>query len=67
MHNQVMLEKSLILRGRCTYLFHQVLSLLGNPAGVMGRVHADGLKQLILVISMEWRLSNEHLVQQDPK
>lgn len=33
----------------------------------MGRVHADRLKQLVLVVSVERRLTNEHLIQQDSK
>lgn len=47
--------------------FQQVLDLLVDPAGIMGSVHADRLKQLILVISMERRLPNQHLIQQDSK
>ena len=63
-----MLERGPMLRvGGGAHLLHEVLGLLGDPAGVMGRVHADGLKQLILVIAMERRLANQHLVQQDPK
>ena len=39
--------------GYSTNLLHQVLGLLGDPAGEVGCVHPDGLKQLILIITME--------------
>lgn len=45
----------------------QVLGLLVDPARIMGRVHADGLKQLVLVVPVERRLTDQHLVQQDSK
>lgn len=47
--------------------FQQVLGLLVDPARIMGRVHADGLKQLVLIVSVERRLTNQHLIQQDSK
>lgn len=47
--------------------FQQVLGLLVDPAGVMGRVHTDGLKELVFIVAMERRLANQHLVQQDSK
>lgn len=33
----------------------------------MGRVHADGLEELVLIVSVERRLTNQHLIQQDSK
>lgn len=45
----------------------QVLGLLADPARIVGSVHADGLKQLILIISVERRLTNQHFIQQHPE
>lgn len=50
-----------------THLLHDVLGLLGDPAGIVWRVHPDGLKEFILIITMEGRLTNEHLIEEDPK
>lgn len=47
--------------------FQQILGLLVDPTRIMGRVHADGLKQLVLIVSVERRLTNQHLIQQDSK
>lgn len=47
--------------------FQQVLGLLVDPARIMGRVHADGLKQLVLIVSVERWLTDQHLIQQDSK
>lgn len=49
------------------HLLQQVLSFLGDPARVVRHVHPDGLKQLILVITLERRLANQHLIHQYPK
>lgn len=46
---------------------HQVLGFLGDPARVVGRVCTDRLKQLVLIITMEGGLANQHLVQQHSK
>lgn len=43
---------------------NQVLGLLVDPARVMGSIHADGLEQLILIISVERWLTNQHFIQQ---
>lgn len=48
-------------------LLHDVLGLLGDPARIVWRVHPDGLKEFILIITMEGRLTNEHLIEEDPK
>lgn len=45
----------------------QVLGLLVDPSRIVGSVHSDGLKQLVLIISMERRLTNQHFIQQHPK
>lgn len=47
-----------------THPLQQVLGLLVDPAGVVRSVHTDGLKQLVLVVSMERRLSDQHLIEQ---
>jgi len=46
------------------YLFNEALGLLGDPARVVGGVRPDGLKQLVLVVALEGRLADEHLVHQ---
>lgn len=33
----------------------------------MWRVHTDGLKELVLIITVEGRLTNEHLIEEDPE
>lgn len=55
------------LIGIGTDLLKQVLGLLVDPTRIVRSIHADGLKQLILIISMERRLTNEHFVKQHPK
>lgn len=35
------------------HLFHNVLGLFGDPAGIVWCVHLDGLKEFILIITME--------------
>lgn len=45
----------------------QVLGLLVDPARIVGSIHSDGLKQLVLIISMERRLTHQHFIQQHPK
>lgn len=56
-----------VLKGCDTDPLKQVLGLLVDPAWIVGGVHADGLKQFILVISMKRRLTDQHFVQQHPK
>lgn len=36
-----------------THPLDQVFGLLVDPARVMGSIHADGLKQLIFIVSVE--------------
>lgn len=48
-------------------LDEDVLGVLGEPAGVGGVVGADGQEELLLVVAMERRLANEHLIQQHPE
>ena len=57
-----------MLCARCftsnTNPLNQVLGLFVDPARVMGSIHADGLKQLIFIISVEGWLTNQHFIQQ---
>ena len=48
-------------------LDQDVLGVLGQPRGVGRVVGADGLEERLLVLPVEGRLANQHLVQQDPK
>lgn len=49
------------------YQFQQALGLLGNPARVVRDIRPDGFKQLVLIITLERRLTNQHLVHQHTK
>lgn len=46
-------------------LVQDVLGVFVKPERVGGVVRPYGLKQLLLVAAVEWRLSGQHLVQQD--
>lgn len=50
--------------GLVSYLHQKVLGLLLEPARVEGTVHADGVEQLLLVLPVEGRLANQHLVEE---
>ena len=52
---------------KSTNPLQEVFGFLGDPAGGVGRVHANGLKQLVLIVAVEGRLSDEHLEQQHPE
>lgn len=49
------------------YQFQQALGLLGNPPRVVRNVCPDGFKQLVLIITLERRLTYQHLVHQHAK
>lgn len=36
-----------------TYQLEQTLGLLGDPSGVVGGVRPDGLKQFVLIVTLE--------------
>lgn len=55
------------MTGRAADLDEDVLRVLAEPAGVGGVVGADGQEELLLVVAVERRLANEHLVQQHPE
>lgn len=55
------------MTGGLVDLDEDVLGVLGEPAGVGGVVSADGQEELLLVVAVERRLANEHLVQQYPE
>lgn len=38
-----------------------------HPAGVVWSVVTDGMEQVVFIITVKWRLTNQHLVQQHPK
>lgn len=50
--------------GLVPYLHQKVLGLLLEPARVEGTVHADGVEQLLLVLPVEGRLADQHLVEE---
>lgn len=50
---------------QASHLLQDILGLLGDPAGIMRRVHTDGLEKLVLIVTVEGGLANEHLVEQD--
>lgn len=50
-----------------SYQLKQALGLLGDPPRVVRGVCSDGLKQFILIIALEWRLTNQHLIHQHTK
>lgn len=50
-----------------SYQLKQALGLLGDPPRVVRGVCPDGLKQLILIVALERRLTNQHLVHQHTK
>lgn len=50
---------------QAAHLLQDILGLLGDPAGIMRRVHSDGLEKLVLVVAVEGGLANEHLVEED--
>lgn len=47
-----------------TYLLYQALGLLGDPPRVVWGVCPDGLEELVFVVALEWRLPDQHLVDQ---
>lgn len=47
--------------------FANIFSLFAQSLGVCNRVVGDGCKQLILVIPVKGRLSDQHLIEQDAK
>ena len=50
-----------------SYPFANILSLFTQSLGIGDRVIGDGCKQLILVIPVKWRLSYQHLIEEDAK
>lgn len=55
------------LTGQAADLDEDVLGVLGEPAGVGGVVSANGQEELLLVVAVERRLADEHLIQQHPE
>ena len=49
------------------YPFANILCLFTQSLGIGDRVIGDGCKQLILVIPVKWRLSYQHLIEEDAK
>lgn len=49
------------------HLLHDVLGFLGDPTRIVWCVRPDGLEELILVITMEGGLADEHLIEEDPE